>query len=278
MTPSDAREQMVRLRFELAVGSWSPSHAECDAAVEALKALRLPDTTVAEALVSGTWAASSTAPWELPVEEGGSRLTRLMHDVAELLMSTEGGDAEDREVTRQNIVELLAASSEHRPTAPSLLSRLFGRARVAAWLVAGKERLRVTTRGGRRRAAGVRGAEYRQYAAAVTEIAQSVLKHWEQGTRLEGDEYKALHAKLYAATDALAADMNPYIIASTNKMIPAIQQLLSSVAREARPTAQERDALVDAFEERLREFDRHALAAVRDIMGAQTDLHREAAA
>lgn len=72
--------------------------------------------------------------------------------------------------------------------------------------------------------------------------------------------------------------MNPYIIASTNKMIPAVQHLLSSVAREARPTAQEHDALIDAFEERLREFDRHALAAVRDIVGDRADLHREAAA
>ncbi|MEU6352073.1 hypothetical protein ABZ896_22515 [Streptomyces sp. NPDC047072] len=123
----------------------------------------------------------------------------------------------------------------------------------------------MTTRGGRRRAAGVRGAEYRRYAAAVTEIAQSVLKHWEQGTRLGGDEYRALHSKLYATTDALAADVHPYIIASTNKMIPAIQQLLSSVAREARPTGQEHDALIDAFEERLREFDRQR----RDLPGRQ---------
>ncbi|MDO0938986.1 PhzF family phenazine biosynthesis protein [Streptomyces sp. DG2A-72] len=64
---------------------------------------------------------------------------------------------------------------------------------------------------------------------------------------------------------------NPYIIASTNKMIPAIQHLLSSAARETRPTELECDALIDAFEERLREFDRHALAAVRDVTGDQAN-------
>lgn len=277
MTPSDTRDQIFRLRFDLAVGSWSPSHAECDAAAEALTALRLPDTTVAEALVSGTWAAASTAPWELPVEEGGSRLTRLMHHVAELLMSTQGGDAEDREVTRQNIVELLAASIEHRPATPSRLSRMFGRARPVSWFVARKERLRVTTLGGRRRAAGVRASEYRQYTATVTEIAQSVLKHQEQGTRLESDEYKALHSKLHAATNALAADMNPYIIASTNKMIPATQNLLSSVARPTRSTTQEHTALVHAFEERLREFELHAQTAVKSITGDPAPLDHRAA-
>lgn len=344
MTPSDAREQVVRLRFELTVGSWSPSHGECDAAVEALKALRLPDTSVAEALVCGTWAAASTAPWELPVEEGGSRLTRLMHDVAELLMSAEGGDAEERAVTRQNMVELLAATGEHGPpAAPPRRSRFFRRTQVVATkspnprtaghppisdargkipafsyvitgftavvltavillaamppvlalpaglvllivlqftaqYVPGPKQLRPMIRAGRRRAATERATAYRQYAATVTGIVQSVLKHWEQGTRLTGDEYQTLHEKLFAAPDVLEAHMDPYILACTNKMIPAIQDLLSSAARETRLTAQQRDALIDAFEERLREFDQHTLAAVRGVMGDQADLNHLAAA
>ncbi|MFG2210920.1 hypothetical protein [Streptomyces sp. NPDC048638] len=345
MTPSEAREQMVLLRFELAAGSWSPSLGECDAAAAALRALRLPDTTVAEALTSGTRAAASSAPWELSAEEGGSRLTRLMHDVAELLLSAEGGDAEERGVIRQNIVEVLAATGEHRtPATPSGLTGLFRRTlasatgrpdphraapdagtgarrgtatvssyliafcgavvliavlllagmtpvvavpvglvllavlQVAAWYVADPEHLRLMMPGARRRAARVRAVAYRQYATTVTEIVQSVLKHEEHGTRLEGDEYKELLEKLYAAPDVLGEHMNPYILASTNKMIPAVHDLLSSVARPTRATAQERNALVDAFEERLREFELHALTALNDITGDQASLDHQAAA
>ncbi|MDO0938990.1 hypothetical protein QQY66_47475 [Streptomyces sp. DG2A-72] len=182
-----------------------------------------------------------------------------MHDVAEQLTSAEGGDAEDREITRQNMVELLAPSSEHRPpVAPLRLSGLVRRTPVsgarpkisassylitccgavalsAVMLLAGMpsvfavligivlfvvlqgaapyvsdlQQLRLTTRAGRQRAAKVRAAAYRQYAATVTDIVQSVRTHWQLGSRLAVDERRALLEKLHTAPDVLDAHKNP---------------------------------------------------------------------
>ncbi|WP_424217800.1 hypothetical protein ACN20G_37210 (plasmid) [Streptomyces sp. BI20] len=126
MTLREATTALVLLRFELSLGSWRPSNGECDAAAATLSALRSPSVTLDEALVSGTWTATNTAPWELPPEEGGSRLTSLMHHSAEALRSETGADAEEHSVLRANLIEVLVAVLEHRPArTPSWWTRLW---------------------------------------------------------------------------------------------------------------------------------------------------------
>ncbi|MFJ9380190.1 hypothetical protein [Streptomyces sp. NPDC101455] len=114
MTSTEAHHEIEALRTALTSGIWTPSGAETEAAHEALLSGINIDVTPAEALIAGTWVGGTEAPWDLPVGEGGSRLTRLMRAVADLLNTLAVDTTEGQRLDRE-LRQLLQEVDDRRP-------------------------------------------------------------------------------------------------------------------------------------------------------------------
>ncbi|MGA5285434.1 hypothetical protein ACPCSK_34420 [Streptomyces griseoincarnatus] len=122
MTLTEVQAAISSLRSELAAGTWSPSAAEHDAAHEAVLQSVTIDVTPAEAITLGIWAAGTEGATEVPLGDGGSRLTHLMKQCADIL-SEAGFDtsAEGKQLDRE-LHQLLHEVDDRRPR-PRVLER-----------------------------------------------------------------------------------------------------------------------------------------------------------
>ncbi|MFC9131131.1 hypothetical protein ACFT4A_30395 [Streptomyces sp. NPDC057099] len=120
MTLTDAHAAMASLRSELAASTWSPSAAEYDAAQETVLQSGASGVTLAEAITSGIRGAGTEGATEIAVADGGSRLTRLMKQCADLLSDPGFAATPDAGHLDRELRRLLNEVADRRPRSPVL--------------------------------------------------------------------------------------------------------------------------------------------------------------